>query len=858
MKLLRPISQIIGRVVPGHESSIRPVGWTRTRCFRRLDITLTAGLVMPLLLWSAGVGRAQTVDTTLWATDGVVRAVVTDGSTIYIGGDFTWVGPVIGSGVAIDTGTGAAQQPYPRVAGSVSAVAPDGSGGLYLGGDFTAVRGQPRNHLAHLDAGGGLTAWNPSANGSVRALVVNGGTVYAGGDFTSIGEKPRNYIAALDAATGAATAWNPNANATRGYGVNALAVSGGTVYAGGGFTSIGGQPRNAIAALDAATGGATGWDPNASGVVFALAVSGGTVYAGGGFTSIGGQVRVNIAAIDAATGAATAWNPSTDYCEDPRICGSPIVYALTVSGGTVYAGGSFHSIGGAPRNSIAAIDATTGYTTTWNANMPAGVVNALAVSGGTVYAGGYFTSIGGLPRNNIAALDAATAAATAWNPNTNYSVAALAVSGGAVFAGGGFTSIGAQPRNGIAALDAATGAATTWNPNVLNDLGYHPLTSGPWALAVSGGTVWAGGEFTTVGGQPRNNIAAIDAATDAATAWNPHAYNIVYALAVSGGTVYAGGSFGYIGGQPRSGIAALDAATGAATAWNPNAYGNVYALAVGGGTVYAGGAFTSIGGQPRNYIAAIDTATGAATAWDPNANNTVAALDVTGGTVYAGGEFTSIGGQPRNHIAALDAGTGAATGWAPNANGSVLALRYALTVNGGRIYAGGIFGSIGGQPRNNIAALDAASGAATAWNPNSSGDVYALAVSGGTVYAGGYFASIGGQPNSHIAAISADPIVLSVSDDPSIAEAPLTVAPNPTRAAMQIQYAVARAGRVRLELLDVSGRIVATLDDRFDAPGRHRAMWDGAGRRGRPSPGLYFIRLVAPDQAAVRKLVIIE
>ena len=71
--------------------------------------------------------------------------------------------------------------------------------------------------------------------------------------------------------------------------MNALAVSGSTVYAGGTFSSIGGQSRNRIAALDASTGDATAWDPNASNAVFALAVSGSTVYAGGDFTTIGGQ-----------------------------------------------------------------------------------------------------------------------------------------------------------------------------------------------------------------------------------------------------------------------------------------------------------------------------------------------------------------------------------------------------------------------------------------------------------------------------------------------------------------------------------------------------------------------------------------
>jgi len=146
MKFLPLIPRFIRRVVHGGESSIRPVGWVRTRSFQR-DISLIAGLVMPLMLWSVGVGRAQTVDTTLWVTNGPVYSIVRDGSTIYIGGDFTQVGPATGAWVAIDSSTGAAQQPYPKVIGTVYAVAPDGSGGWYLGGRFTAVRGQPRNNL---------------------------------------------------------------------------------------------------------------------------------------------------------------------------------------------------------------------------------------------------------------------------------------------------------------------------------------------------------------------------------------------------------------------------------------------------------------------------------------------------------------------------------------------------------------------------------------------------------------------------------------------------------------------------------------------------------------------------------------
>src|SRR5439155_14950427 len=87
---------------------------------------------------------------------------------------------------------------------------------------------------------------------------------------------------------------------------------------------------------------------------------------------------------------------------------------------------------------------------------------------------------------------------------------------------------------------------------------------------------------------------------------------------------------------------------------------------------------------------------------------------------------------------------------------------YVLAMSGCTVYAGGYFTSIGGQALNRIAALDAATGAATAWNPNANDGVLALAVSGSTVYAGGYFSDIGGVGQSRISAIAAVPEVLAV------------------------------------------------------------------------------------------------
>src|SRR5580765_7993588 len=158
--------------------------------------------------------------------------------------------------------------------------------------------------------------------------------------------------------------------------------------------------------------------------------------------------------------------------------------------------------------------------------------------------------------------------------------------------GGGFSNIGGQSRRGIAALDASSGLATTWDPT----LGGSPFEVR--ALHVDGDVVYAGGSFISMGGQPRNNSAALDAATATPTSWNPSSSSFVWALASAPGVIYAGGFFTNIGGQTRSRLAALDSVTGNATDWNPSTelHNPVVALAVNGGTVYVGGFFNSMGG----------------------------------------------------------------------------------------------------------------------------------------------------------------------------------------------------------------------------------------------------------------------
>src|SRR5260370_35813911 len=82
--------------------------------------------------------------------------------------------------------------------GLVQAVAPDGSGGWYIGGLFTHVGGVARNNIAHISADRSVDPnFDPDANGGVHALPASGPAGHAARLFPSVGGAPRHHNSAL-------------------------------------------------------------------------------------------------------------------------------------------------------------------------------------------------------------------------------------------------------------------------------------------------------------------------------------------------------------------------------------------------------------------------------------------------------------------------------------------------------------------------------------------------------------------------------------------------------------------------------------------------------------------------------------
>lgn len=576
-----------------------------------------------------------------FVTNGFLEAAATDGRILYVGGHFDYIGQRSGEYALVSASTGVRDKSVPELAGGpVWAILPDGSGGYFFGGDMRSGGTIHTRGLLHLRADGTWDPmWHISAVGAIYALAKDATRLYVGGSFASINGQPRRNFAAFELATGALVAGTPD---VAGGQIDALAVAGTRLFIGGEFGTVAGVSRVRLARLDLPALTVSAWNPGgADDAVDVLLPWGSGLYVGGSFTHVGGLARGHVASIDQSTAVVRPYNPNTDST----------VFALSRLGSVLYLGGQFATVGGAPRSLVAAVDASTGALLPWTASVQGAWVRAIVATSTAVHIGGYFDSVGGQPRQWAAALDPTSGALLPWNPHPNDPVFALATHPSGILLGGRFSSVNGSTRTNLAAIDLSTGRATSFAPRTDTD-----PASLVWALHLSGSTLYVGGTFTTLAGQPRLNMGAVSTA-GAPLAFRADADARVHVISQIGSTIYFGGEFTQVAGAPRSSVAAVDATTGALRSWAP-AFGPGTALAMApvGPSIYVGG------GGAR--LALYDATTGAARP-APAMSGIVDELAYDGTNVYVSGQFESIAGVTRHGLAAFAPGSTTVTSWNP-------------------------------------------------------------------------------------------------------------------------------------------------------------------------------------------------
>ena len=255
----------------------------------------------------------------------------------------------------------------------------------------------------------------------------------------------------------------------------AVLLSGGVVTGPSSTVRAAGAP---IATLP--TDNPSNWTPNVlDGQVNSIWQFGNKVVIGGTFTQVanstgnGGAVydRTYLAAFDATTGLI---DPNFDPVLDRGI---EVIIPSTDST-SLFIGGDFNTVDGANRRKVARLNLTDGsLVTSFNASGVDGRVRDLRLVNGTLYMAGLFTTVGTQARNYLASLDPATGALTSkvdldfaglHNGGVGKVIKIDATpDGNRLLITGNFTSIDGQPRGQVALINiAATPASVSpWQTN---------------------------------------------------------------------------------------------------------------------------------------------------------------------------------------------------------------------------------------------------------------------------------------------------------------------------------------------------------------------------------------------------------
>ena len=198
-----------------------------------------------------------------------------------------------------------------------------------------------------------------------------------------------------------------------------------------------------------------------------------------------------------------------------------------------------------------------------------------------------------------------------------------------------------------------------------------------------------------------------------------------------------------------------------------NVRSEVWAIEQIGNTIYVAGRFTHVVGGPNQYdqpyLAAFHGDTGKWIEWwRPSINAPIYALEASpdGSRLFVGGEFTSVNGQPASGVVALDPATGDIDpAWPVSVGGSSANVR-TFDIEGQWLYLGGGFSSITSGGTNEsayrAAKVNWATGAvASSFKPIvQGGGVWGIDASSSSdrVYLAGLFDSVNLEPDTEAVA----------------------------------------------------------------------------------------------------------
>ncbi len=716
------------------------------------------------------------------AVNGYINDLEVKDSNLYIGGNFTGVNEYTGGGALVNYNSKKINSSFPKVEGVVYASEPDGDGGVYIGGKFTKVGEFYRENIAHIAKDGRVTAWNPKADGEVRAIACSDKRVFVGGFFNYIGCEKRHRFAAFEKKSNTPDTLQFSIF-DFGTNVFSLEVYGNKVYIGTGF-SFTGSAGGDLYAVDLSTNKIV-FHRDQFRDVNAIKGVGGAIYIGTEGLSSNSGTRLN--KVDTTNGFLSTVlnnfekgmvNALENIGDSILVVGTdglaaPPLFALNVATNNhFYADYHIYNKYFAPVTSLSILRDTiiicsylnkdtvrNSYLNAfgtfskkrlnWDINSATRLSCISVLSDSAIFCGGSFKTIGGEQKLNIAALNTNTSEIANWSYIVDREVHSVEVADSSIYISGYFSKINNLPVQAIARLLPNSGSISNWNTNI---------TSGNvLASKIKGDTIFIGGAFDT--GSGYINFAALNRHTGSKYTFSDIKGSVhigIQDFLLDGNNLYI---LGYsnltVNGIARNSIALVDANTGALQPFNPSpipANFLVGTFALWKNNIVCGGYMSPLLDKPRIHVRILDANTGVEKNNAMLVSDLVTTLATTNDDkLFLGGRFMLADAKERNHLAMIDLTTGEPLPWNPKTNGGVIDM----TITNGKLHFAGSFNEVNGQTRNYLASTNLNDSILTSWNPNANSPVGRIHYSNGRFFIGGSFTSVGGQSRKNFTSVDA-------------------------------------------------------------------------------------------------------
>jgi len=574
-------------------------------------------------------------DTATGADSGINGMAIDGNGNLFISGAFTSYKGTTRQRIAkINATTAALDTTFNTASGFTTTIGMlllDGNGSLFACGTFSSYKTITRQNLVKIDATTGAidTTFDTSSgfdNTVTKVFLDGSGSLYVGGNFLNYKGLSRPYLAKINATTAAIdTSFDTLSGMESGV-VEIAKGIGDNLFIGGGNGSYKTEFYGRLVSINKNTASPSDQQKinRFNGIVYKVIKVGNYIYAVGSFTK---YVNPNgstsncqrVAKINLLTGMLDTTFDTSSGADNT------VNDVFLDSGGNLIIGGTFQNYKGTARQRIAKINATTGaLDTTFDTSSGAnGDVNAIiGADTGNLFVAGGFSTYKTVSRRSVMKINATTGALDTTFDTTsgsNSALFALAYDGNnGLYIGGGITQwksvtnrqyvikVNATTAELDATFDTASGASAL-----------------VYSLALDGnGSLYIGGNFQQYKTVARQRIAKINATTaalDTTFDSSTGVDNTVFSIVLNGsGDLFLGGVFTTCKGIGRQRLAKIDATTSALNTEFDTTEGHdgvVRSILLDNANIFVGGGFNTYKGYVHGGITLVNASNAQNLGW---------------------------------------------------------------------------------------------------------------------------------------------------------------------------------------------------------------------------------------------------